>query len=138
MEESKIEKKEFKALAAWYGSLRIGHGNWRWVKDNINHIDTVVVDGFKMYSLFDSYPAIVASDKEEDRITVDLVEITDEDTYNSVVSMEMGAGYTERFVTHEGKDYQIWVFEDESKEYAEERLKPVEGGDWTKYKESLQ
>jgi len=81
---------------AVFGSLREGEYNFeRYGVTNV--LARTVISGYKMYDL-GPFPAIVESEIPEDKITVELHEVSEEN-YDSITWMEVGAGYTPKTIT---------------------------------------
>lgn len=114
---------------AVYGSLRVGEGNYNHFFTEEEHLGTGKINGFKLYSL-GCYPGIRPSGNSEDKVVVDLFDIKNEDTLQSVHRMEQGAGYTIERVpvkmdSGEEIDAIVYVYDSD---LPEDRL--VENGDW--------
>ena len=109
---------------AVYGSLREGMYNRRGfntLKTTGNHR----ISGYKMRSL-GGYPYIYPS--ERGSVVVELCEVENDD-YNSIRMMELGAGYEEVTETIGGVDYIIYVYNRD-----DDRHDLIVDGDWVKYK----
>ena len=95
-----------KVTVAVYGSLMSGRHNHSMIEGGkLLGVSTLKA---KMYSL-GSYPAIVKGDDEH---AIELYEVTD-DMYLPVLSMEIGAGYTEEeqeFVVATGETITAKIF----------------------------
>ena len=117
-------------LVAVYGSLRKGLHNHPMIKGG-NLLGYGTVSGYKMYSIgsFDSYPYIVPSGKEEDKIVVEVYEIPPH-IYSSVHAMEFGAGYDYEYIDiPEIGEATLYIMGD----YIA-GTKQIPDGDWAKYK----
>jgi len=109
-----------------YGSLRKGAYNFnRFVEifgeDNIKYLKTKEITGFKLYSL-GPYPGIKQTDNESDKLTIDLLHVTNE-VYDAIYNMEIGAGYK----AVETPDGIIYVYR-----YNVRENDLVKSGDWLK------
>lgn len=121
-------------IAFVYGSLRVGHGNGAWANDLERVIARQVpIKGYKLYG-FGGYPGINRSDNEEDILYVDIIDY-DDSTFQSVESMELGAGYDSVTITvnHNGVDYtgQIYIYR---RPLENSHYPLVENGDWNSFR----
>ena len=115
-----------------YGTLRKGQYNFDRINNNfgsdsIKKVSERVIEGFKMVSINDWYPAIIYNGDKYQTIIVEEVEVTPE-AKNFIDRMEAGAGYTIKQVG--GLDIYCYV---------NDYFKPeqrIESGDWVKYIES--
>jgi len=119
----KFKQMEKHSIAV-YGSLRMNEYNYEAFarRYDMKHTGTHTISGFDLYSL-GAYPAAVLGDGE---IVVDTFEV-DNDCFNSMNRMELGAGYYALDTEIDGKDHTIWL---QRSGYEERR---VESGDWTKH-----
>lgn len=116
-----------KVKVLFYGSLRKGEYNYnsfvrRFGADNYQHINTRTINGFRLHSL-GAYPAVVSDENKS--IVVDEFLVSPE-CYNSVRSMELGAGYEEVMVG----DAIMYKYRDENSPWLGEE---VTHGDWSQY-----
>jgi gamma-glutamylcyclotransferase (GGCT)/AIG2-like uncharacterized protein YtfP len=118
-----------KHLYAFYGSLRNGEYNHNHFKSGMEFLRTVEVPGFKLYSL-GSFPCVIRTDNEDDKLTVDLFVVTG-DWESRIHRMELGAGYSYDEITVEGDNYGIYTYPSSSHAYLRDRFVP--GGDWVKH-----
>lgn len=114
---------------AVYGSLRLEEYNYNYFKtrygNGINYIKTMVINGYKLYSL-GSYPGIKeTSDNTE--LTVDILEVS-EDVYDMITDMELCSGYKIKKLNIDEQDTVLYVYTSSTKE-----CKLVESGDWSNY-----
>lgn len=118
---------------AVYGSLRQGHGNWRWLL-NREPVETSTLSQFKMYSL-GGFPGVLHSDSEEDQIVVEVYEADEKD----MESLDRLEGYREHdpdtsmYVRERVEGVDAWIYVWNGRELPEE--KHVASGDWTQYVE---
>lgn len=117
---------------AFYGTLRRGCYNHQRMfngpKNGITYVGTVKVPGFKMIDL-GHYPAVYHSGEGE--ITVELNVIPDEYLRRRIDGMELGAGYKQTTIHHDGYDYLLYIITPPSlfgKRHAE-----IPSGDWVSY-----
>ncbi len=107
-------------LCLFYGSLKsTGYNFNRFFGQKL--LKDITLQGYDLYSL-GQYPAAC---KGQGSIKVELHEI-EEDTYESIQSMERGAGYEESFIELDGVKASIFLM---NPEHLEGRSK-VENGDW--------
>lgn len=120
-----------KKLIAVYGSLREGEYNYERFKEiykeGFTKINEGTVEGFALYSL-GSYPGI--RPEEGKTLRVDVMECNNQ-CFQSINSMELGAGYSAKKVTVNGLECTIYVYD-----YYVSELKRVESGDWSQYLKS--
>lgn len=84
-----------------YGSLREGmYNRKRFGEDNFVNHGNKRISGYQMYDL-GSYPAVVRTGNPADSIEVEVTEITDVKTQESIERMEFYAGYNEELVNLE-------------------------------------
>lgn len=108
-----------------YGSLRNGmYNNSRIFGSNREPIETIVMEGYDLYSL-GSYPAIK---KGDNKVVMELLEVSEEE-YERIERMELGAGYITEY-SEEYKAY-FWVYKD-AYDFLKTK-KPIESGDWVQY-----
>ncbi len=116
-----------------YGTLREGDYNYARMqnyfgKDSIKKIGEIILPNYKMYNL-GSYPCIVESDDENDKVVFDKLEVSDE-CFNAIRSMELGAGYTEKQINLQLDDYRLYIFTDISLDYSDIFYPRILSGDW--------
>lgn len=115
-----------------YGTLRKGQYNFDRINNNfgsgaIKKVSERIIEGFKMVSINDWYPAIIYNGDKHQTIVVEEVEVTPEAKI-FIDRMEAGAGYAIKKV--DGLDIYCYV---------NDYFKPeqrIESGDWVKYIES--
>ena len=105
---------------AVYGSLR--RGQYNNMKSMGKKLSTEKIKGFEMYSL-GPYPCVT---KGNDEIIVEVYDVP-LNVYEQINAMEIGAGYTKRYIQTTQGESVIWIFKN----------KPVHGkkletGDWTR------
>ena len=117
---------------AFYGSLRRGcYNHYRMfggLKDGACYVDTIRVPGFKMIDL-GQYPAVFRADKGE--ITIELYRIPDQYIRRRIDGMELGAGYKQTVIEHDGCQYLLYIITPPS--LFERRYPEVPSGDWVSY-----
>jgi len=127
-------------ISATYGTLRLGHGNYRWAygSNNVECIaQAVKLRGYKMRT-HGGYPAIYETGEQEDAVIVDVFDLSTstvaapEDILSAVDSMEYGAGYTKRLVTLENGE-AAWVYVYEPQQAKQSMQDEIESGDWEVY-----
>lgn len=129
-----MPKDKVKILVYVYGTLRKGQYNFDRINNNfgsdsIKKVSERVIEGFKMYTIHDWYPAVVYTGRPEDKIVVEEVKVTPE-AKTFIDRMEAGAGYTIKQV--DGLDIYCMLEDD-----MDDGLTGViESGDWVKYIES--
>lgn len=95
-----------------YGSLRPPINN-RYQKswtDAMDFKDFVKVPGMGMVSVMGHYPAAYLTGNDDDFIYAETVEVTDERVANSIISMEVFAGYYLHPVKINGQEYCIFLY----------------------------
>lgn len=116
-----------------YGSLRNNEYNFnsfqrRYGEEGVKYLETGVIKGFELYS-FGSFPGILYTGNEEDELTVDLLEVSEE-AKQGMDWMELGAGYKIRQVEFNGELVDIY-------EYGSDTIRgnyeQVKHGDWSLY-----
>jgi gamma-glutamylcyclotransferase (GGCT)/AIG2-like uncharacterized protein YtfP len=119
---------------AFYGSLRKGHGNYRWAVEpaiGMKFDGDIELGGYKMFDIGSkAYPFIVKTEDLTDTITVELYTIPDREKAVRIHAMELGAGYYAEEIWVDGQAYTIYAKHGDF----EGRYKEVVGGDWTAYK----
>lgn len=118
---------------AFYGTLRLDQPNYHRLltEQTAKFLGTKIVDGYAMHDL-GYYPTIVP-DKEKS-ILVELFEVNDKYAIDFIKMMELGAGYRETTITHEGEEYTLYVCGGSEAAIIKKRNKLIESGDWVKYK----
>jgi gamma-glutamylcyclotransferase (GGCT)/AIG2-like uncharacterized protein YtfP len=119
----------FNQLCLFYGSLRQGEYNQKYF--DYEFIRTVVLEGYKLYSL-GSYPGIKKTNNPQDKLVCDLVRVSDENEFQSVDRMEIGAGYSREVVTLEEGEAILYIYD-----YNVREKDLVVHGDWTKRNEEI-
>ena len=117
----------------FYGSLRQGEYNQQYFdKGDFNFLQTVIIEGYKLYSL-GSYPGIKKTGKKEDTIICDAVIINNKELFNSIDRMELGAGYsreTVKVTLDDGNTLDFILYPYEGNVRA---LDLVKSGDWSEF-----
>jgi gamma-glutamylcyclotransferase (GGCT)/AIG2-like uncharacterized protein YtfP len=127
-------------ITATYGTLRLGHGNYRWAfgSNNIECIaQATTLSGYKMRT-HGGFPAIYHTGDTTDKVVVDVFDLTTStvehpDTILEMVDgMEYGAGYSKRYVELDnGMMAYVYVYSKDRAECSMEH--EVESGDWEVY-----
>ena len=113
---------------AFYGSLRRGMENHVPYEKDLLYVKTIVLGGFKMFSLT-AYPYVVRSTDNADKIVVELFKVTNPQTEQIIYEMELEAGYIFEEVEISGVKFGIYVMN------AQEPGDPeVVSGDWCSFK----
>ena len=107
---------------AVYGSLRVGHYNYRGLSTMTDHLGTYALPGYKLYSL-GPYPGIKEA-SPDDIIEVDVLAL-DDNLKNSIDRMEIGAGYSIKKVQIADHECDLYIYNGTVKE---ENL--VKSGNW--------
>ena len=125
-----------------YGSLRVGHGNWRgMLRDTecINEQDTLT--GYQLFTWPNGgYPCIVKTENPEDTVVVDVFDLNNTTGHDPVQigdridRMEFGAGYhKELVILRSGR--MAWVYPMTAEKAERQGMTTyVESGDWTEWK----
>lgn len=97
-----------KRYIAAYGTLRKGHYNHN--RFDVTYIGTTTVEGFQLWDL-GPYPCVVRTDSNEDVLTVDILEV-DEENYKYITGMEIGARYNVEMieVEYNGQIYECTIY----------------------------
>lgn len=117
---------------AFYGTLRLNQPNYHRLLSpkTAKFLGTKIVDGYSMHDL-GYYPTIIP--EKDSSIVVELFEVSDKYAIDFIKSMELGAGYKETTVQHEGEDYTLYVCGDSESRTIQKRNKRIESGDWVDY-----
>jgi gamma-glutamylcyclotransferase (GGCT)/AIG2-like uncharacterized protein YtfP len=112
-----------------YGTLRKGQYNFDRIVNNygsesMKYIETRTIEGFKMVSINDWYPAIIFYGNKHQTIVAEVMEVSSE-AKSFIDRMEAGAGYTIKQV--DGMDIYCFV----NDYFGNKGV--IESGDWVKY-----
>jgi gamma-glutamylcyclotransferase (GGCT)/AIG2-like uncharacterized protein YtfP len=112
-----------------YGTLREGQYNFDRIINNyglesIKKVSEKILKGFQMITIHDWYPAIIYTNKEEDVIIVEEMEVTPE-AKDFIDRMESGAGYS--IMNINGADIYYMT----QNTHGEKAI--IKSGDWVKY-----
>ena len=129
-----------KYITAAYGTLRLGHGNYRWAygSNNVECIaQATTLTGYKMRT-HGGFPAIYSTDSDEDTVVVDVFDVATstiddpDDILDTVDSMEIGAGYDKRLVQLDnGMMAYVYTY---TREKAHAQMQDdVDSGEWEVY-----
>ena len=100
---------------AFYGTLRRPLYNHQrlvsyYTINAVKYRKTIDIPGFRMYAVHPDYPGVICTGDQKETITVDLVELS-ERAFDHVLSMELGAGYSEMDITIDNEKYIIFIYE---------------------------
>lgn len=116
---------------AVYGTLREGGRLKPYYMDEAEALGEEIIEGFDMFSIGGSYPAITTG---EGKIKVEIYELEDS-VAERITRMEEGANYICIEVdTRFGKATMYYM----DKKYLSERNAHIESGDWIEYVKQLQ
>jgi gamma-glutamylcyclotransferase (GGCT)/AIG2-like uncharacterized protein YtfP len=113
---------------AFYGTLRRGEENYALYRQDLIYLRTVILPGYKMYSLRE-YPYIIKSEKLVDTIVADLFKITSAETEQMIHEMELEAGYVFSEVEIADIKFGIYLFKAKNDNHPE-----VGSGDWSSFR----
>jgi gamma-glutamylcyclotransferase (GGCT)/AIG2-like uncharacterized protein YtfP len=111
-------------LYAFYGTLRKGMDNYSIYRHGMTYRQTVILEGFRMYSLGD-YPYAIPTSTGS--IVADLF-FVDKAMSRAIDAMEVDAGYFYGEVVVDRDPYGIYLFH-----RAFEGDKEIVSGDWLKF-----
>lgn len=126
-------------LIAVYGSLRNGLHNHIILKQDINlkFIKTDTLKGFDLYSISNSYPAIIKNDQSKLDIIIEIYELKDKNVFRAILNMELSSGYYLSKINISGLEIYIFILNDitflQFKKYRG-YIKKLNCGDWKEYK----
>jgi gamma-glutamylcyclotransferase (GGCT)/AIG2-like uncharacterized protein YtfP len=112
-------------LYAFYGSLRRGLQNHERFKAHLRYRFSSWLKGYQLYSLGD-FPFAVRSAKADDKILVEVVEVTDPQIQKQLDDLELGYGYHIENILIEEQPVKIYLFKDKA------NYPLVPSGDWAK------
>ncbi len=108
-----------------YGSLKKGfYNHQRCNMDKAQFIINTVIHNAKLFSL-GSYPAVILDGEEADIVYGEIYDIPD-DVFKPIQQMEIGAGYSQRTISINDENVEIFVFDQDSSGF-----KRVVDGNWT-------
>jgi gamma-glutamylcyclotransferase (GGCT)/AIG2-like uncharacterized protein YtfP len=113
-------------LYAFYGSLRRGLENYGLFQSHLHYQFSCWITGFTLFSMGD-FPFAVKTDNENDKILVEIFEITDEETQKKIDELELGYDYYLETILIDKKPTKIYVMKNNANYPA------VIGGDWVKF-----
>ena len=116
-----IERLEY---YAFYGTLRQGMENHLAFAKTLIYMQTVRVQGYRMYSLRE-YPYAIHTSHANDQIVVDLFRISSIEAEEMIYKMEIDADYILSSLVIDGNKFGIYLFAGnrDGDEY-------LPGGDW--------
>ncbi len=121
-----MQKTDNTNLFAFYGSLRRGMENYEPLKEHLHYQFHVWLAGYQLYSL-GPYPFAIRTGSPTDKILVEVFEVTNVDTRNTIHQIEMEAGYFMDTIVIDGQLVNIYLYENKA-DYPF-----VFGGDWVKF-----
>lgn len=109
-----------------YGTLRKGNYNHIFLNFNLRtkYLGTAKLKNARMYNL-GYYPCVILTNTPSDTVKGELYEFLDSEFEDLIRQMELSAGYVEKKVMIDGKDYIIYIFEEEPKNAV-----IIRSGDW--------
>jgi gamma-glutamylcyclotransferase (GGCT)/AIG2-like uncharacterized protein YtfP len=113
-------------LYAFYGSLRRGFHNYERFEPHLRYQFSCWLKGYQLYS-FGEFPFAVKTHRDEDKILVEIFEITDAETQKQIDDLELGYGYFVETIMIDKQPVKIYLLE-KSANYP-----LVIGGDWMKF-----
>lgn len=113
-------------LYAFYGSLRRGMENYEPLKENLRYQFSIWITGYQLYSL-GPYPFAYRTGSPTDKILVEVFEVTNLVTEQTIHQIEMEAGYFLDTITIDGQSVKIYLYENKA-DYPF-----VFGGDWVQF-----
>lgn len=121
-----MHKTDNTNLFAFYGSLRRGMENYEPLKENLHYQFSTWLTGYQLYSL-GSYPFAYRTGSPTDKILVEVFEVTNLETRNTIHQIEMEAGYFMDTIIIDEQLVNIYLYENKA-DYPF-----VFGGDWVKF-----
>jgi gamma-glutamylcyclotransferase (GGCT)/AIG2-like uncharacterized protein YtfP len=113
-------------LYAFYGSLRRGMENYEPLKENLRYQFSIWITGYQLYSL-GPHPFAYSTGSPTDKILVEVFEVTNLVTEQTIHQIEMEAGYFLDTITIDGQSVKIYLYENKA-DYPF-----VFGGDWVQF-----
>lgn len=112
---------------AVYGTLKRGFYNYNRFNScfPFNFIYSEVIKGFSLYDL-GSYPTAI--ENENDKITIEIFEVSDE-CFNILNRMELFAGYVKKEVETSVGSATMWVME--AQNFPKERYTKIDSGNYS-------
>lgn len=111
---------------AFYGSLRRGMENYEPLKENLRYKFSTWLTGYQLYSL-GPYPFAYRTGSPTNKILVEVFEVTNLETRNTIHQIEMEAGYFMDTIIIDEQLVNIYLYENKA-DYPF-----VFGGDWVKF-----
>lgn len=121
-----MHKTDNTNLYAFYGSLRRGMENYEPLKENLRYKFSTWLTGYQLYSL-GPYPFAYRTGSSTDKILVEVFEVTNLETRNTIHQIEMEAGYFMDTIIIDEQLVNIYLYENKA-DYPF-----VFGGDWVKF-----
>jgi gamma-glutamylcyclotransferase (GGCT)/AIG2-like uncharacterized protein YtfP len=115
-----------KSLYAFYGSLRRGMENYEPLKSNLRYQFSAWLTGYQLYSL-GPYPFAIRTGSPTDKILVEVFEVANLETEQTIDQIEMDAGYFRDTITIDGHSVKLYLYKNKA-DYPF-----VFGGDWVKF-----
>jgi gamma-glutamylcyclotransferase (GGCT)/AIG2-like uncharacterized protein YtfP len=113
-------------LYAFYGSLRRGLHNYERFEPHLRYQFSCWIKGYQLYS-FGEFPFAVKTNKDDDKILVEIFEINDVDTQKQIDDLELGYGYLMEVIMIDKQSVKIYLLEKNT------NYPLVIGGDWVKF-----
>jgi gamma-glutamylcyclotransferase (GGCT)/AIG2-like uncharacterized protein YtfP len=111
---------------AFYGSLRRGMRLYDQYKLSLKYLNSVWLQGFDLYSL-GNYPYAIRSENQKNKILVEIFEITNKETEQEIINIEIEAGYVIEEILIDGEVIKIFLFENSTND------RKVDSGDWVTF-----
>jgi gamma-glutamylcyclotransferase (GGCT)/AIG2-like uncharacterized protein YtfP len=111
---------------AFYGSLRKNMPLYEKFKSGLNYRFSAWIRGYQLFSLGE-FPCAVKSNRDEDKMLIEIFEATDPQVAAEIDAIEMGYGYYREEVEIDGVAAVIYLFENAAK------YPRVLDGDWVKF-----
>lgn len=111
---------------AFYGSLRRGMENFEQFRHGLRFRFQTVIAGYRLHAM-SHYPYAVYTGREEDKMTVEIFEITNAGVEKEIHALETRVGYILDTVSIEGVPTGIYLFPQAGPEPL------VQEGDWVKF-----
>lgn len=111
---------------AFYGSLRRGMDNHEVYAAGLRYLFSAWICGFKLYSRGE-YPCVTQTGINDDRVMVEVFEITDVVTEEGIHQLELEEGYDLKQIEIDGRTVGIYLYQ------SVENYQEVPEGDWVDF-----
>ncbi len=111
---------------AFYGSLRRGLHNYERFEPHLCYQFSCWIKGYQLHS-FGEFPFAVKTNRDEDKILVEVFEIADVNTQKQIDELELGYGYFAETILIGKQPVKIYLLEKNT------NYPLVIGGDWMKF-----